>query len=117
MNNKKIGDLGEKIAKFYLQINNFEILKINYRCKFGEIDIIAKKRKYIHFIEVKTRVNEVIEARNAINTVKENHIWKCANMYIYKNKLEDMGVQFDAIEVYIKKDSLKINYIEQIIEK
>ena len=116
MDNKKLGNLGEKIAKFYLQIHNFQILKINYRCKFGEIDIIAKKGNYIHFIEVKTRVSELIQARNSINMKKENHIWKCANMYIYRNKLEDMGVQFDAIEVYIKKDSLKINYIGEIIE-
>lgn len=117
MNNKQFGYLGEKIAKFYLQINNFEILKCNYMCRFGEIDIIAQKGNYIHFIEVKTRKSEKIEPRESIGREKQEHIWKTAKFYIYINRIEDKGVQFDAIEIYLEKDSIKINYIPQIIEK
>lgn len=117
MNNKQFGYLGEKIAKFYLQINNFQILKCNFMCKFGEIDIIAQKGKYIHFIEVKTRKNEKTEARESINFEKQEHIWKTAKFYLYRNRIENIGIQFDAIEIYIQKDKLNINYIPQIIEK
>lgn len=117
MNNKQFGYLGEKIAKFYLQLNNFQILKCNFMCKFGEIDIIAQKEKYIHFIEVKTRKNKKIEAREAINENKEEHIWKTARYYLYINQIYEKGIQFDAIEIYIEKDNLEINYIPQIIEK
>ncbi len=116
MNNKKLGELGEKIAKFYLTINNFQILKTNFRYRFGEIDIIAQKGKCIHFVEVKTRVNDYIEAREAIDKNKQKHILNCAEFYIYKNQIENMCIEFDAIEVYIKENSLKINYIKQIIE-
>ena len=118
MNNKKIGYLGEKIAKFYLQINNFEILKINFLCKFGEIDIIAQKGEFIHFIEVKTRTNNLIEAREAVNYTKQEHILKTAEYYLYKNRIQNKKIQFDAIEVYIlKEEQIKINYIKSIIEK
>lgn len=116
LNNKQFGYLGEKIAKFYLQLNQFQILKCNFKCKFGEIDIIAQKGKYIHFIEVKTRKNKNIEARESIDYIKAEHIWKCAEFYLYKNKLEN-GIQFDAVEIYIQEKSLEINYIPQIIEK
>lgn len=117
MNNKQFGYLGEKIAKFYLQINDFQILKCNFMCKLGEIDIIAQKGKYIHFIEVKTRKNEKTEARESINLKKEEHIWNTAKFYLYINKIENIGIQFDAIEIYIQKDKLNINYIPRIIEK
>lgn len=38
-----------------MQMNGYQIIKCNFRSRFGEIDIIAKKDEYIHFIEVKTR--------------------------------------------------------------
>ena len=82
MNNKQFGYLGEKIGKFYLQINQFQILKCNFMCRFGEIDIIAKKNNCIHFIEVKTRKNRRIEAREAIDYNKEEHIWKTAEYFM-----------------------------------
>lgn len=117
MSNKKIGDLGERIAKVYLEINQYQILKCNFKSKFGEIDIIAKKGNTIHFVEVKTRTSHYIEARLAINKVKQEHIWKTAEYYIYKNKIINIEIQFDAIEMYIEKENWQINYIPRNIEK
>lgn len=117
MNNKRLGNIGERIAKMYLQINGFEILKCNYRSRFGEIDIIAQKGVTIHFVEVKTRTSNFIEARLAINKEKQKHIWKTAEYYKCINKIKNMEIQFDAIEVYIEKENWKINYIPQTIEK
>lgn len=117
MNSKQFGYLGEKIGKFYLQINQFQILKCNFMCKLGEIDIIAKKNNCIHFIEVKTRKNNNIEAREAIDYNKEEHIWKTAEFFMYINKIANTEVQFDAIEIYISENNITINYIPKIIEK
>lgn len=117
MNNKILGNLGERIAKIYMQINGYQIIKCNFRSRFGEIDIIAKKGEYIHFVEVKTRTKNIIEARESINKEKEKHIWKTAEYFLYKNRLEDVGIEFDAIEVYIEKEQWVINYIPKNIEK
>lgn len=117
MNNKILGNIGERIAKIYLQINGYQILKCNFRSRFGEIDIIAQKGKYIHFVEVKTRTKKIIEARESINSEKEKHIWKTAEYFIYINKLEEAGIEFDTIEVYIEKEQWIINYIPRTIEK
>ena len=109
MNNKQFGYLGEKIGKFYLQINQFQILKCNFMCRFGN--------NCIHFIEVKTRKNRRIEAREAIDYNKEEHIWKTAEYFMYINKIKNIEIQFDAIEIYINENDLEINYIHKIIEK
>ena len=53
-NNKKIGNLGEKIAQKYLVDKGYTLVDTNFWRKWGEIDIIAKKNDAIHFIEVKT---------------------------------------------------------------
>ena len=55
---QKLGALGEKIAKTFLIENNYNISSLNYRFgRFGEIDIIAREKDFICFIEVKTRRN------------------------------------------------------------
>jgi len=54
---KNLGNKGEDLACEYLLKNNYRILGRNVRCKYGEIDIIAKDRDYIVIIEVKTKTN------------------------------------------------------------
>ena len=117
LNNKKIGDLGERIAKIYLEINKYQILKCNFKNKFGEIDIIARKGRTLHFVEVKTRTSHFIEARLAINNQKQEHIWKTAEYYLYINNIVNLEIQFDAIEIYIEKENWQINYIPRSIER
>ena len=55
MNKRVVGDIKENIAADYLKKNNYTILEKNFRCRIGEIDIIAKDEKYLVFVEVKYR--------------------------------------------------------------
>ena len=57
--NIEIGKFGEKIAANHLKRNGYRILENNFRCKFGEIDIIALHRDTMVFVEVKTRKNNL----------------------------------------------------------
>ena len=54
MSTKTIGDLGEEIASKFLKNKGFTVIERNYRKKWGEIDIIARKEGVVHFVEVKT---------------------------------------------------------------
>lgn len=54
LNNKVIGNQGEKITAYYLKQKGYQILGLNYLKKWGEIDVIAKKGNKVHFVEVKT---------------------------------------------------------------
>ena len=86
---QSIGKLGEDIACLYLEKNNYKIIKRNFRCKQGELDIIAfNLKKELIFIEVKTRNNiNYGFACEAVNKYKKRHIYNCAKYYLFLNNL------------------------------
>ena len=107
------GSYGEKVACQHLKKNNYIILERNYRKRFGEIDIIAKKGDLIAFVEVKTRsCEEFGKPSEAVNYAKRQRIIKTALSYIAQKDL-DAEFSFDIIEVLINnKKVLSINHIE-----
>ena len=60
---KELGNIGEQIAAEYLENNNYQIIKRNFYCKNGEIDIIAKDNNEFVFVEVKTRRYQTTRTR------------------------------------------------------
>ncbi len=109
-----LGKEGEQIATDYLKQNNYKILLRNFRCNQGEIDIIAKNKNEIVFIEVKTRQNNNFgNPAEAVTKIKRKHILDTAKYYIYKNNLGNMSIRFDVIEIY-KKEKFYINHIKNI---
>ncbi len=112
-NNKITGDFGEKITEKYLIKKKYRILEKNFRCKLGEIDIIAANTSNIIFVEVKTRgENSFGFPSEAVTKIKQKKIIKTALIYLMKFPCE-LQPRFDVSEVYILKNkSYKINYIE-----
>lgn len=99
---KDIGNLGENIAENYLIDRGYIILDRNFRCKTGEIDIIAKDGIYISFIEVKTRYGTLYGTPGeSVNYLKQYRIYKTAQMYILKKRLNNFNFRFDVIEVIL----------------
>ena len=113
--NQEIGKLGEDIAVNYLKDLNYEIIDRNFRCRNGEIDIIAKDKKEYVFIEVKTRSYLCYgKPAEAVNRIKKTHIYKATNYYLYKNHLTNAFVRFDVIEVYLDKGKYKIEHLKNV---
>lgn len=111
-----IGKIGEDIACQYLVENNYEIIERNFNCRQGEIDIIAKNKNEIVFIEVKTRTNN--KYGNPIDSItyyKQKHILKSVQYYLYKENLENIFVRIDVIEVYNKGEKHYVNHIKNAI--
>ena len=101
MNNKILGNEGEALAVKYLKKHRYKILSTQYRCRVGEIDIVAQaKDKTYVFVEVKTR-NSLSKGlpREAVTTTKQRTIIKCAQLYVLENKINGAGFRFDVIEV------------------
>ena len=72
MNIGKVGENGEKRVAEFLRKNGFSVVKRNYQCRYGEIDIIAESKQYILFVEVKTRKeNALISGIEAVNSHKQ----------------------------------------------
>lgn len=98
MNTRVIGSLKEDFAISFLENNGFIILEHNFKCKIGEIDVIAKKDNIIRFIEIKYRKGNVAGgAFYAINNNKLNKISKIAEYYIMTHHLTNSIFSIDAL--------------------
>ena len=112
---QKTGDRGEKYTVRYLKKHGWKIVERNYRKKYGEIDIIARKRDLLAFVEVKTRRQDSpVPAWKAVDREKQRKIIMTAKAYLAENRLE-INCRFDVCEVCINSETqklLSINYIE-----
>lgn len=112
----EIGRIGENLATKYLKEQGYKIIERNFMANQGEIDIIAKDKNEIVFIEVKTRTNNLYgKPIDSVNKPKQKHFTNTVEYYIYSKHLENEYVRLDVIEVYIKSNKYKINHIKQII--
>jgi putative endonuclease len=85
---KKLGKTGEILALSFLKNLGYTILERNYRTKCGEIDIIARDKNEIAFIEVKTRSSDIFGLpQEAVNRKKISKIEKTSIIYLEKNKI------------------------------
>lgn len=107
--------MGEEFAKDFLERNDYYILERNFRCKIGEIDIIAydKKEEVIASVEVKTRRSiKYGMPKEAVDKKKQKHIVSATKYYLLVNKLMNYKVRFDVIEIYLTGCTYKINHIK-----
>lgn len=117
MNNKVIGNLGEKIALEYLKKSGYSILNRNYRCPLGEIDIITTFKNDLIFVEVKTRTSTKFGyPREAVNYYKQSKIIKVAEYFIlYNNKIFfNKTPRFDVVEIIIDPLTFNLNKLNHI---
>lgn len=101
MQKKALGVLGEQAAAQFLKEKNYVVLHANYQTMLGEIDLIAKQKNVIVFVEVKTRTStDFGRASEAVNKHKQQKIKQVAQWYLKKHKQLDEMVRFDVVEVY-----------------
>ncbi len=87
-NNREKGSRYEKRAAAYLTKQGFEILEKNYRCRLGEIDIIAMDGSYLCFVEVKYRSsNTAGYPAEAVGAAKQRKIYQTALVYLKQHQL------------------------------
>lgn len=107
-NRQHLGRKGEELAAEYLKKKNYKILCRNYKCRLGEIDIVAKDSVDLVFVEVKTRSNTTFGSpAAAVTTRKQHQVIKVAQLYLQEHKLEESPVRFDVVSVIIDKMNRK----------
>ncbi len=114
------GAWGESIAAEYLLRKKYKITATNYRCKFGEIDLIAENRKYLVFVEVKLRKSDFFaNAADFVDVFKQNRLRTTAQMYLSLHPT-NLQPRFDVIEIYapegIKTSNPRIIHMECAFE-
>ena len=114
-NKRQTGAYYEQAAGRYLEQLGYEILEYNYRCRSGEIDIIAKDGAYVVFCEVKYRADSRKgDPLEAVDARKQNVIFRCAMYYLAEHHLNDVPCRFDVIGIQGPDGSedAKVTYIK-----
>lgn len=112
MTKHSLGMQGQETAKQFLISKGFIILKENYRLRSSEIDIIAKDKDYVVFVEVKFRKGLTHGLpRESVGRAKQKRIIKAAMHYIQASGKEE-NYRFDVVELLETKGKIYANHIE-----
>ena len=113
---RRIGREGEEICCQYLQDHGYLIVERNFRCKEGEIDIVARNQAEWVFFEVKTRTNTHYGyPAEAVTTWKQRKMRRAIQFYLYLHKIEDACIRIDLLEVHKEKEIGYIHHIKQVV--
>ena len=111
-----LGKDGENIAAAFLEKKGFRIIEKNYRTVFGEIDIIARDRGVIVFVEVKTRSDITFGYPfEAVNPKKREKIRKSALCFM-KGQKKESPARFDVMSITKDKGETRIEHIQDAFE-
>ncbi len=108
--NQRIGSFGENLACKYLSKKGYKIIGRNIKVSYQEIDIIAKIKEKIVFVEVKTRTSNMFgQADEAIYSHKIKNLKKAIGMYIGSKKIDPENINLDFIAIDINKSEKTAN--------
>ena len=106
---KLTGAWGEALAAEYLRKKHYKIIAAGYRCRFGEIDLIAANRKYLVFVEVKLRKSGDFAApRDYVDRRKQDKLRITASVYLSQNPT-GLQPRFDVIEIYAPEGTATVH--------
>lgn len=112
-----LGATGEEAAARYLRKLGAKIIDRNFRAPVGEIDIIARHKKRLLFVEVKTRSSELFGSpAEAVGHRKQQQIIRTAQWYLQQGNGRNLQPQFDVISVLIRDGECEIEYFPAAFE-
>lgn len=109
----KLGTEGEQMTAKYLQSHGFSIEHKNYRQRYGEIDLIARKDNLLVFVEVKRRAKTYFDLGQLITHSKQRKISMVANQYIAQYGYDQMDCRFDVALI----EGNRLTYLENAFEE
>ncbi len=114
-----LGNLGEELARQMLQELGYTILDSNYRCRWGEVDIVAQDGDDIVFVEVRTRSNDRFGTpEESITEAKTQRMVSTAQEYLQSKQRDSTNWRIDLVAVRMRSDGqiLSIDYIKHAVE-
>jgi putative endonuclease len=113
--NQILGKYGEDAAARFLQDRGYTILERNWRCEIGEIDLIAKHKNQLVFIEVKTRSgNGFGHPFESVTKTKVSRMRRLAAAWVAINNLQSSSLRLDAISVLVRSGHVAIEHLKQV---
>jgi putative endonuclease len=113
----RTGKKGEDIAVTYLKSAGYRIIERNYKCLFGEIDIVAKDGNTVVFVEVKSRKSEEFgDPQVAVGLEKQKKISKISLNYLEEKKIYPCNARFDVVAIKMLPSGNKVELIQNAFE-
>ncbi len=114
---EELGRKGEDRALRFLKKKGYRIIEQNYVCKMGEMDIIAKEKDTLVFVEVKTRTSIAFgPPQLAVTPFKQRQLSKVALHFLKEKKLEDIKARFDVVAILLPPEEEKIELIRNAFD-
>jgi putative endonuclease len=114
---KQTGNKGEDLAADYLVAAGYRIVGRNYRCPFGEIDIVAEEGKTLVFVEVKSRRNDAYGSpQTAVGLEKQKKLSRIALHYLQEKRLGHRPARFDVVAVKLLPAGNEVELIRNAFE-
>ena len=112
---RKISRQGEELACRFLKRKGFRIIEKNFFTRWGEIDIIAKDKDILVFVEVKTRTSDKFGSPfEAITPRKLRLVKRAAQFYCLLKKIKNKPLRIDAITILFKGELARVRHFENI---
>lgn len=114
-----MGQWGEEHARRYLEGKGYSVLAINYRSRWGEVDIVARLGEELVFVEVKTRRGSAFgTTEEAVTHTKSQRLIATAQRYLEQEGLEQSDWRIDLIGVQLDQSGklLAVNHLESAVE-
>jgi putative endonuclease len=112
-----LGKKGEELAIAQLRALKYKIIERNFKCALGEIDIIAREKDMLVFVEVKTRrTRDFGGPAAAVNQRKQRQLSKVALTYLNQKKLAEMPARFDVVAVELIPPAPRIEVIRNAFD-
>lgn len=111
---KRTGDAGEKIAAEFLINHGYTILDTNFRCQYGEVDIVAEHENCLVFVEVRTKKSLAFGTpEESITQPKKEKLILTAQTYVQEHDDTPSDWRIDVVAIELNKDN-SVSRIEQI---
>lgn len=120
--NRQIGNIGERLARAHLEAKGLSIVETNYRCRWGEIDIVARDGPAWAFVEVRTRRSDSHGSpEESITPLKSQHLILAAQDYLDRRSLSGGNVEWRidlvAVELGPGRRVLDIRHLENAVSE
>jgi putative endonuclease len=115
---KALGYKGEDLAVRYLRKKGFKVIERNYHCPWGEIDLIAREKDILVFVEIKARSSsEFGLPQEAVDRFKQKKLSQVARAYMAERHLdEDIAARFDVVAIHLTPSGPAIELIKDAFQ-
>jgi putative endonuclease len=118
MTRKETGILGEKLARDFIKKRGYHIVETNYRCRYGEVDIVARYKEYLVFIEVRTKSNRSFGTpEESITAAKKVRMRRVTEYYYQSHERlpENWRIDLVAVELNESGKPGRIEVVENAV--